>query len=151
MTARALRVQRHPGEALRGFSAVEKLLLTCEIALAYVEVRVRMRRGDLRGTLAALRASAPAEPTGDGEPVLDFAGRLGAIVDGRLRHLPGDTRCLTRSLVLVKLLVRRGLLNGTLVIGVRAEPKFGAHAWVELDGRSLLQPIEASGSRLVEL
>jgi hypothetical protein len=34
---------------------------------------------------------------------------------------------------------------------VRAKPKFGAHAWVELDGQTLNQPMEATGSRMVEL
>jgi hypothetical protein len=149
MTARLVTVRRHPDEALRDFTPLEKLALTLEITFAYVHVRWLMRRGDLRAALAEVRRTPPRHATsGEGHP---FAGRLGSIVDGRLRHLPGDTRCLARSLVLLKLLARRGFPHGLLIIGVRTEPTFGAHAWVELDGRSLLQPIEASGSRLVEL
>ena len=151
MTTRPLTVHRGPDEALRDFSVIEKVLLTGEIALAYIQVRLRMRRGDVRTTVAGIRRARATAASPRAESALDFAGRLGAIVDGRLRHLPGDTRCLTRSLVLLELLARRGLTGGVLVIGVRAEPSFGAHAWVELDGRSLLQPIEATGSRLVEL
>jgi Transglutaminase-like superfamily len=151
MTARLVTVQRRPDEALRDFSALEKLALTVEITFAYLHVRWLMRRGDLRAALAAVRATPPTQTAPGGQPALAFAGRLGSIVDGRLRHLPGDTRCLARSLVLLELLARRGLRHGMLIIGVRTEPAFGAHAWVELDGHSLLQPIEASGSRLVEL
>jgi transglutaminase superfamily protein len=149
MTVRLVTVQRHPDDALRDFTQLEKLALTLEITFAYVHVRWLMRRGDLRAALAEVRRTPPRDAASDAGHV--FAGRLGSIVDGRLRHLPGDTRCLARSLVLLKLLARRGGPHGHLIIGVRTEPTFGAHAWVELDGRSLLQPIEASGSRLVEL
>jgi hypothetical protein len=146
VTARLLTVQRQPDEELRDFSLLEKLALTGEITLAYVQVRWLMRRRDVRAALSAARdATVRGRRCG-----LDFAGRLGSIVDARLRLLPGDTRCLVRSLVLVKLLARRGHA-AKLIIGVRTEPAFGAHAWVELDGRSLLQPMETSGARLVEL
>ena len=151
MTVRLVTVQRRPDEALRDFSTLEKFALTVEITLAYVRVRWLMRRGDLRAAVATVRRTMPTEAGPRGDAALAFAARLGSIVGGRLRHLPGDTRCLARSLVLLKLLARRGLPHGVLIIGVRTEPAFGAHAWVELDGRSLLQPIEASGSRLVEL
>lgn len=146
MTASLLTVQRRSDEALRDFSLLEKVALTGEITVAYLRVRWLMRRRDLRGALTVAR-----DVTVHGRRCgLEFAGRLGSIVDARLRLLPGDTRCLVRSLVLVKLLARRGHA-AKLIIGVRTEPAFGAHAWVELDGRSLLQPMEASGARLVEL
>jgi hypothetical protein len=151
MTVRLMTVKRRPNEALRDFTPLEKLALSLEITFAYVNVRWLMRRGDLRAAVAAVRATPATQAVPGGDAGHTFAGRLGSIVDGRLRHLPGDTRCLARSLVLLKLLARRGLPHGVLIIGVRTEPAFGAHAWVELDGRSLLQPIEASGSRLVEL
>ncbi|MGH2763897.1 MAG: lasso peptide biosynthesis B2 protein [Thermoleophilaceae bacterium] len=132
-------------------TALEKLALSAEITLAYVQVRWLMRRGDLRAALAKLRSGGRPPGAAERGAAVALAGRLGSIVDGRLRHLPGDTRCLARSLVLVKLLARRGLPDSVVVIGVRTAPAFGAHAWVELEGRSLLQPIEAGGSRLVEL
>jgi hypothetical protein len=135
------------GDADRRFTAGERLRLGAEIAVTYLRVRALLLRGnDMRKAVAAIRAGA-RPPAGDHER---FAGRLGAIVDGYLRRLPGDTRCLTRSLVLLAMLGRRGIV-GRLVIGVRAAPRFGAHAWVELDGRPLLQPIEPTGQRLVEL
>jgi hypothetical protein len=145
-TARLLTVQPRSDQALRNFSIAEKAALTVEIVLSYVHIRWLMRRGDLRAALAAVRRTvAPASSCAP-----PFPNRLGGIVEARLRLLPGDTRCLARSLVLLRLLARRGV-SGTFVIGVRTEPDFGAHAWVELDGHPLLQPIEATGARLIEL
>ena len=63
--------------------------------------------------------------------------RLGRAVTRTLRLVPADSRCLMRSLVLTGLLARRGI-DSSLVIGVRPEGEFGAHAWVEHDGRPLL-------------
>jgi hypothetical protein len=45
------------------------------------------------------------------------------------------SRCLQRSVVLVRLLRRRGL-PAQMVIGYRAVPFF-SHAWVEVDGRTV--------------
>jgi Transglutaminase-like superfamily len=137
--------RRAPGDRPR-LSVLERAALAGEIAVSYVRVRLLMRRQDMRDAVAAIRARArPA--TGD---TAQFAAHLGAVVDGYIGRLPGDTRCLARSLVLMTMLARRGL-DGTLIIGVRTAPAFGAHAWVELDGRPLLQPIEPTGKRLVEL
>jgi hypothetical protein len=54
------------------------------------------------------------------------------------------------SLVLVELLARRGT-SSSLVIGVSPGSSFGAHAWVELEGRPLLPPHGESFQRLAEL
>lgn len=76
--------------------------------------------------------------------------RLGRAVSRTLRLLPTDSRCLVRSLVLTGLLARRGL-SSTLVIGVRPEPEFAAHAWVEHAGEPLLQTGEGRYGRLAEI
>jgi hypothetical protein len=57
---------------------------------------------------------------------------------------------LTRSLVLTRLLARRGIPS-TLVIGVRSQPSFVAHAWVEYRGSALLPAERGTFQRLVEL
>ncbi len=44
-----------------------------------------------------------------------------------------------RSLVLTAMLARRGIPS-SVVIGVRPEPEFAAHAWVESDGAAVLPP-----------
>jgi hypothetical protein len=67
-----------------------------------------------------------------------------------LALVPGDTRCLARSLVLTQLLARRGI-RSKLVIGTRTAPDFIAHAWVEHHGQPVLSPGDGSFGRLVEL
>lgn len=67
-----------------------------------------------------------------------------------LTVLPADSRCLMRSLVLTGLLARRGI-SSSLIIGVRLEPEFAAHAWVEYGGEPLLPPGDPSLGRLTEL
>jgi Transglutaminase-like superfamily len=64
--------------------------------------------------------------------------------------LPGDTRCLVRSVVLVGLLARRSVAT-TLVIGVLPGDRLRAHAWVELDGQALLDDGGSRYERLTEL
>ena len=84
----------------------------------------------------------------DGE--LDAAGiRLGNAVQRTLRALPVDSRCLVTALVLTRMLARRGIDN-TFVLGVRSQPRFGAHAWVERRGVPLL-PTTPDYHRLSEL
>ena len=82
--------------------------------------------------------------------MLAEARHLGNAVTRTLAVMPGDTRCLARSLVLTRLLARRGI-PAKLVIGVRASPSFLAHAWVEHAGGPVLAPGDESFGRLVEL
>ncbi len=123
--------------------------LAAEIAAAYVRARRQLRRTPIEPLLAALRADG-LPPRAEDPQALDEARRLAWIVARVLRWLPGDTRCLVRSLVLVRLLARRGI-PAQLVIGARAAPDFLAHAWVECDGRPVLSPGDGSFARLVEL
>lgn len=121
----------------RGFSAPEKVSLGVEIVAAYAKARWLLWRCDLPTTVAVLRSSQSQEP-----PPRDStrAGlRLGQALGRTLRHLPFDSRCLIRSLVLTRLLAQRGI-DSSLVIAVRPEPRFQAHAWVEREGVPLLEP-----------
>jgi hypothetical protein len=86
---------------------------------------------------------------GDGYAFAE-AARLGRAVVRTLRLVPGDTRCLRRSLVLIQLLAKRGI-PARLVIAARTDPDFLAHAWVEYDGEPVLSPAGDSYGRLVEL
>jgi hypothetical protein len=132
------------------FTAIEKLRLVAEIVVSFARVRRRMRgEANVAALVATVRRGVPRQPPDAGEAIW-LGRRMGAIVSRVAGHVPGDTRCLARSLVLVDLLARRGV-GTTLVIGVRAAPAFGAHAWVELGGNPLLEPIEEGGSRLTEL
>jgi hypothetical protein len=130
-------------------SVGEKLRLLIEILGIYVRARILLRSADLARCVAALRATG-AEQTHSvstwGEQV--SAARLGKVVSKVLDPLPFDSRCLVRSLVLTTMLARRGI-SSSVVIGVRSEPEFGAHAWVESGGVALLPPGEYG--RLVEV
>ena len=126
---------------------VEKALLAVEILGAYWDVRARLRRQELPAALVALRA--PARRPRAGGTAADV--ELGRAVGRMLALVPGDSRCLVQSLVLTKLLARRGVTT-RVVIGVTGSGEaFGAHAWVEHAGRPLLPVGASAGARLVEL
>ncbi len=76
--------------------------------------------------------------------------RLAAAAVRVLQRLPGDSRCLTRSLVVLAMLARRGI-EVRLVLAARPTPTFAAHAWVERGGRPLLPTRDFEDARLAEL
>jgi hypothetical protein len=123
-----------------------KLALAREIVTAYVRARWLLRRHDLPHVLRQLR-NPPRGP----RPVAAISDeRLARAVRRTLRTLPADSRCLMQSLVLTRLLARRGR-SAVLVIGVSPAGTFTAHAWVETEGLPLLPTHEREFSRLAEL
>jgi hypothetical protein len=132
------------------FTAPQKLGLVREIVVAYLRARRRLKGTGLPATLAAIRG-APSNPRrAQSEPTYPVGVSLARAVTRTLPLLPADSRCLMRSLVLISLLNRREI-GSSLVIGVRPGQRFGAHAWVEVDGRPLLPRGESEFERLVEL
>jgi Transglutaminase-like superfamily len=131
-------------------AVAERVRLAGEIVAAYLRARRALRRAPIRTALAMLRSPTPSHASQTvSRTALNDARRLGAAVARTLALLPGDTRCLARSLVLTRLLDRRGIC-ATLVIGARTDPDFRAHAWVECGGEPVLAPGD-SFTRLVEL
>jgi hypothetical protein len=126
-----------------------RLGLAAEIVLAYGRARRSLRREPIERVVAGLRAGGP-EPGRAAAEALPEAMRLARAVVRTMVFLPGDTRCLRRSLVLTRLLARRGIPS-RLVIGARTRPQFLAHAWVELDGVPILATDDDAFGRLVEL
>lgn len=134
----------------RPLAPLERARLGLEIVAAYTRANWELRRAPIEEVMARLRAAgSPRSPAHDAA-ALEEARRLGGAVVRTLRFLPGDTRCLRRSLVTVRLLARRGIA-ARLVIGARTGPDFLAHAWVEHDGKPVLSPLDGSFGRLVEL
>jgi Transglutaminase-like superfamily len=131
-------------------NAIERVRLATEIALAYGRVRRQLRRRSIESVLCSLRSCAEPSAEPLGPRTLADAQRLGRAVTRVLGVLPGDTRCLVRSLVLTQLLVKRGIPT-KLVIGARTGPDFLAHAWVEYEGDPVLSPGDGSFGRLTEL
>lgn len=153
----------------RSLNPTERARLIAEILVSYqrarralrdapIETAVGLLRGDTLASAAVaadaetdVRPVSPSPPsTALGPCELGEAHRLGRAVQRTLRLLPGDTRCLTRSLVLTQLLSRRAI-PAKLVIGARAQPSFLAHAWVECSGQPVLPAGDGSFGRLVEL
>jgi hypothetical protein len=120
-------------EAAPALSLGEKVRLSTEIMRVYARARWEMGRRELPSIVARIR---------ENDRDLEFPDRavrrqLGAVVMKVLSVLPTDSRCLVRSLVLLNLLQRRGA-EGTLVVGVKTEPRFSAHAWIEYEGEPLI-------------
>jgi len=135
------------GAQPRPFTALERLGLIGEVLVTYARTRGLVRGRELRDVVAVLRRGAPEDGV-DSPAVRRVAYRLASAVQRTLGPLPIDSRCLMRSLVLARMLARRGI-GATVVIGVRVAPDFGAHAWVEYGGRALLPPLDVE--RLVEI
>ena len=122
-----------------------KLSLSFEVVAAYMVVRWSLRRNAFPAALERIRSTrtVAAGPAESDERLVRAARRT-------LRLLPADTRCLMESLVVTRLLARRGR-DTRLVIGVSPSGTFGAHAWVERDGRPLLPVHRFADGRLAEL
>lgn len=153
MTPRSAELPRTAPPALpdtRPLNGIERVRLALEIAAAYARARRELRRSSFESVLATLRCRVAGCTQVPMEEALVQARRLGRAVGRVLRLLPGDTRCLVRSLVLTRLLSRRGIPS-TLVIGTRTGPEFLAHAWVECHGHPVLSAGDGSFARLAEL
>jgi hypothetical protein len=138
-----------PAEAR--LSPVARVALIWEIVASYVVARWTLRRRGLRPALATLRAVAcsGAGTTAAGDRIAD-GRRLGRAVRLTLRVLPADSRCLMSSLVLTRLLARRGI-DSRLIISVRPGERFAAHAWLEHENAALLPADGPEAGRLVTL
>ena len=127
----------------------ETLRLSLEILRAYALVRWWLLRSDVPAAAESAR-SRSTHVTFEHDPLpLSSAIRLGRGVQRTLGVLPFDSRCLVRSLVLRRILSRRGA-ESTIVLAARSRPEFAAHAWVEYDDVPVL-PTGEGFHRLTEL
>jgi hypothetical protein len=137
-------VERGPRRRL---TTLERASLATEIVITYVVVRWQIRRRDLPTAVAVLRTRRPrARP----RPLDGDDRRLAAIAERVLARLPGDSRCLTRSLVVLTMLARRGI-EVRLILAARPTPSFAAHAWIEREGHPLLPTRGFGDARMTEL
>ena len=109
-------------------------------------VRRLVHRNDLPAALERCRAAVqqPA-PVPSREEVV----RISRAVRRTIGLLPGDSRGLVASLVLIAVLARRGV-GASLVVG-RPRNGFGAHAWVEVDGLPALPAARDESAQLAAL
>jgi transglutaminase superfamily protein len=130
-------------------TAAGRARLAAEIVWSYGRVRLSLRRRPLPEVVSGLRT----RPEGTSRQAGALDGpRLARAVARTLEALPIDSRCLMRSLVLLRLLARRGM-TGRLVVGVAppARDHLDAHAWVEVAGEPLLAPAGFESGRLLTL
>ena len=119
---------------LRGLAA----LRPADVALTAEALRELLRaRGERDGP--ELRAALAERPPARPGPVHDDPLRVARSVRRAGRLFPGGGNCLVQSLALDRMLRERGHPS-ELRIGVRREGEaLAAHAWVEHDGRALLE------------
>jgi hypothetical protein len=117
---------------LSGFERGVVLEALIALPVAWLAVRLlgfRVCRGAFEERARAVRNSSFLET--DTLNIAKRIARLGAVTASNLVF---RTSCLEHSLVLCRLLRRRGM-NPTLRIGARKEAdRFEAHAWVEMAG-----------------
>lgn len=124
---------------------VERAGFVAEALATYGLVRWQVRRRDLPAVVAGLRERRSRRlPFGPDAP------RVARAAERVVARLPGDSRCLMRSLVVLAMLARRGI-DVRLVLAARPSPSFAAHAWVERDGQPLLPTRGFGDARLTEL
>lgn len=121
--------------AYERFGPTRRTALAFEIVGTYVQVQLLLRSNDVRQVVTRLRRDASAGV--EAREAWREAGRVVRPIVRLLTFLPLDSRCLMRSLVLVRMLARRGVASD-LVIGARTGQTFAAHAWVEYQGIKLL-------------
>jgi hypothetical protein len=121
------------------------ILAEAAVLLLVVEVTLRLRPLDA----VTARLSSVAWPLA----TLDEKGqrRAAALVDRLGRLYPLQATCLKRSLVLLRILRRRGS-PAELRLGVRtADGEFSSHAWIECAGQLLLDEGRAGEFALLAL
>jgi hypothetical protein len=110
-------------------------VMAAEAAALVLPVEIALRRRVSLDTLLP-RCSA-TDRTGPGERHTIDVARAARLVQAVTACYPLGT-CLKRSLILFRLLRRRGI-PAELRLGVRTvEGTFSAHAWIECGGRTLL-------------
>jgi Transglutaminase-like superfamily len=138
-------VSSSDAETAAALGVLTRARLVAEIVVSYGIVHWYLRRRDLPAVVAALR-----RPRATRRPLAADDRRLAGIAVRVLSVIPGDSRCLVRSLVVLRLLSRRGI-DVQLIIAARPAPTFEAHAWVERAGRPLLPTRGFGDARLTEL
>jgi hypothetical protein len=133
----------------RRLSTAERIRIAGEIFGTYCMARWWLLRLSYDKAVERARHVPSNVPQAEDEDLTDAGVRLGNAVRRTLRTLPVDSRCLVTALVLTRMLARRGIAT-SFVLGVRAQPAFAAHAWLERESVPIL-PTTSDFHRLVVL
>lgn len=108
--------------------------MAAEAAALVLPVELALLRGVSLDTLVARLART--DPTRGGRDTVDV-GRAARLVEAVTTCYPAAT-CLKKSLILFRLLRKRGI-PAELRLGVRkVDDEFSSHAWIECAGRAYL-------------
>jgi hypothetical protein len=111
----------------------QDLVVLLEAGWLLPSIEIGLRVLPLDALLRRLGETAAANPTGDVDP-----RRAALLVDHLSRLYPLNATCLKKSLVLLRVLRRRGHA-AELRLGVgRVDGTFASHAWVECGDQRLL-------------
>jgi hypothetical protein len=132
----------------RRLGPLARARLFAEILRTYVTVRRLLRHRTLPETVAVLRCGTTVAPSSAAS--LALGRHLAWATVRTITLLPTDSRCLMRSLVLTRVMARRGM-SSELVLSAAPGPDFEAHAWVEHAGEPLLVPGGGEHQPLVRL
>lgn len=80
-----------------------------------------------------------------GQWAIEDARHLRRLVDAAARHGGSRATCLPQALTTWVLLRRRGIASAVCLGARRDRGELRAHAWVEVDGRSLDEPGDSGG------
>jgi hypothetical protein len=147
--------QEWPVDPVQPLTRLARLFLVAEIVRIYLPTRARIVCNRLRlleqveGSPVVRARSRSGEFSREREAT--EAARAGGAVRRTLELLPTDSSCLTRSLVLMRLLSRRGIESSLVIAVASGGDSFVAHAWVEHRGTPLLDPGSDDLTRLVQL
>jgi hypothetical protein len=122
--------------------------VTLEVMAAYARLYRQPERAGISSAIGLARRGAPL--TVEDRCAVADARRLGTAVRRVCALLPGRTSCLIESLVLLRLLSRRGI-TARVVLAVARGAETQAHAWVEVAQQPVLPPAGAEFARLTEL
>jgi hypothetical protein len=113
----------------------QDFIMAAEAAACVIPVELALRRQVPLAALVAQFAGTDRN-NGSGRETVDV-GRAARLVDAVTACYP-NTTCLKKSLILLRLLRKRGV-PAELRLGVRkVDDDFSAHAWIECAGRTLL-------------
>jgi hypothetical protein len=113
---------------------------TLAVLALFVRIDLALKRKGFQPVYDRMVAAAAAQPVREpsSADAADLRSALTEVRSATRYYLRRREDCLPKAMALFTLLRRRGVA-ADLCIGVRKYP-FGAHAWVEYQGRPLDQP-----------
>jgi hypothetical protein len=118
--------------------SVPERATACLAYLLLPLVSLSLRCVGLGTTTRLLERKLDRSERAQGSPRNDFPASCARLVAAAAQYHPGRPACLAKSVTLWFLLARRGIASSVRIGVAKNADVFRAHAWVEVDGRVLL-------------